>query len=78
MYHLLSANGVVLRGQTGKLIVNVNNQLYIKKAVAYYLRQLTRAFLNGSRDGNCVEKADETHCVFNMDNGKKLGFVGDS
>lgn len=74
----LSANRIILRAQTSKLTVSADRQFYIEKSVAYHLGQLKRAFLDGDLDENCVENADETHFVFNMDNGKTLGFIGNN
>lgn len=36
-----------------------------------------RDFESGCIDGTCIETADETHFVLNVDNGKTLCFYGD-
>lgn len=71
-------NRTVLRARTCKLMLSADKQLYTERSMAYHLRQLKRAFLNGDIDGNCVENADKTHFVFSINNCKALGFVGDS
>lgn len=74
----MSANRIVLRSQTGKLMVSKNKQDYIDKTVAYHLGCLKRAFDSGEIYEDECENADETHFVFNMDSGKTLGFIGDN
>lgn len=76
--HFMSVNRIVLRAQTGKLMVSKNKQEYIDKTVAYHMGQLKRMFEEGEIHEDDCENADETHFVFNMDNGRTLGFIGDN
>ena len=59
---------IVVRRQTGKLQLSSEKEVYISKSVA---------FENGILDENYIGNMDETHFVFNMDNGTTLGFTGD-
>lgn len=76
--HFMMSNRIVLRSQTGKLLVSPAKQLFIDKYVAFHLGELQRAFTSGDLKEEDVENADETHFVFNMDTGKTLGFIGDN
>ena len=69
---------IVRRSQTEKLMVSPDKQLEIEKRVAYHLGCLKRAFESGELNEDTVENADETHFVFNLDNGKTRGFIGDN
>lgn len=75
--HFMTVNRIVLRAQTGKLLVSPEKELTIQKCVAFHLGELKRGFESGLLNENRIENADETHFVFNMDNGKTLGFKGD-
>ena len=50
----------------------------IEMHIAYHLGVLYRGFQNGNFDENLIENLDETHFTVNMDNGKALGFRGDT
>ena len=52
------------------------NQLYIEKAVAFHLGELKKGFESGELDEDLVENADETHFLFNIDNGRTVGMRG--
>lgn len=73
----MECNDLVLRCQAGSLAVSPEKQLYIEKTVAYHFGKLKREFQFGSLIEDLMENADETHFVFNMDNGRKIGFRGD-
>ncbi|MEM7298840.1 MAG: hypothetical protein AAF391_11305, partial [Bacteroidota bacterium] len=75
--HFMSANRIVLRCQTGKLLLSPSKQEFIERKVAFHLGLLKRGFESGTFREDSVENADETHFVVNMDNGKTLGFIGD-
>jgi len=75
--HFMCANSIVLRAQTGKLLVSPLKESIIEKSVAFHLGELKRGFQSGLLREECIENADETHFIFNMDNGKTLGFKGD-
>lgn len=66
-----------MRAQSGKLSVNAEKQEQIEKSIAINLGTMKRAFDSGELCEDMVENADETHFVFNMDNGKCVGFRGD-
>lgn len=78
MQHFMTANGIVIRSQTGKLMVSPAKQLFIEKSVAYHLGVVKRAFDSGQLKEGEVDNADETHFIINMDNGKTLGLRGDA
>jgi hypothetical protein len=46
--------------------------------VAHHLDVLQRGFQTGIFDENLIENTDETHFIINMDNGRILGFRGDT
>lgn len=76
--HFMHSNGIVIRAQTGTLLTSPANLQYIERAVAHHLGELKRGFEGGRLNENYVENADETHFVFNMDDGRTLGFRGDN
>jgi len=45
---------------------------------AYHMGVLHRGFLSGILQKHLMENLDETHFVVNLDNGKTLGFRGDT
>lgn len=75
--HFMRAQQIVLRTQTGKLLVSPTKQLQIEKSVAYHLGELMLGFESGLLNEDRIENADETHFMFNMDNGRTLGIKGD-
>lgn len=68
---------IVSRTQSGKLQISPAKQLEIEQEVARHLGRMKQGFENGDVDENNISNADETHFIFNMDNGKTLGFCGD-
>ena len=75
--HFMRAKNIVARKQTGKLMLSSEKEGLLEKTVAYHIGELQRGFESGLLYEDNIENADETHFVFNMDNGKTLGFVGD-
>lgn len=69
-------SNIVLRTQTGKLCTSPEKKELIEKEVAFHLGVLKRGFEDGTYHEEDMENADETHIVFNMDNGKTLGLRG--
>jgi len=59
-------------------MVSAEKQLQIERSVAFHLGELKRGFESGILIEDKIENADETHFVFNMDNGKTLGLRGDT
>ena len=66
---------MVHRAQTGKLVASAAKQDYIEKTVAYYMGEFRRGFESGDLN---EDNMDETHFVINCDNGRTLGFHGDT
>jgi len=73
----MECNGIVLRAQTGKRQISPEKQMQIEKEVAFHLGVLKRGFESGDLNEDTVENIDETHFVFDFDNGKTLGFSGE-
>lgn len=67
---------IVYRKKNGKLRVSDEKQASIEKGVAAHLENLKREFEAGNLDENSVYNMDETHLVFDMDNGYCLGTIG--
>ena len=74
----MHTQNIVLLSQTGRLTCNPEKEQEIEMQVAYHLGVLNRGFQDGTFDENLVENIDETHFVVNMDNGRTLGFRGDT
>lgn len=68
---------IVIRSQTGKLKMSQEKTAELEKDVARDLCRLKRGFESGELDQECIKNADETHFVFNMDDGRTLGFTKD-
>lgn len=79
--HFMKTNRIVLRAETGRLIASLEKTRHIARTVAFILGELKSFFIRSFEakelDENCSENADETNFVFNMDNGKTLGFKTD-
>ena len=73
----MMANNLVTRQHTGKLAVSREKQEYIEKSIVYHMGYLKRAFRSAELQEEFVENADETHFVFNIDNGRTIGLRGD-
>ena len=71
-------HNVVLLSQRGRLTCSPKKEIQIEMHTAYHLGVLHRGFQNDSFDENLIENLDETHFTVNMDNGKALGFWGDT
>ncbi|RHY23144.1 hypothetical protein DYB25_007428 [Aphanomyces astaci] len=61
-----------------KLSLSPAKKEHIEKTVAYHLGELQRGFASGDLDEDLLCNMDETHFVINEDNGRTLGFRGDS
>lgn len=73
----MMAHDPIARAQTGKRSLSPEKQEIIEKSVVYHLGVVKRAFENGEFSEDLVSKADETHFLFNMDDGKTIGMFGD-
>ena len=74
----MAVHNIVLLTQRGRLKCSSRKETQIEMHTAYYLGVLYRRFQNGSFDKNLIENLDEIHFTVNMDNGKALGFRGDT
>lgn len=74
----MEAHQIVLRTQTGKKQLSPAKLLHIEKEVAFHLGEVQRGFANGSLNENAIENIDETHFIVDFDNGKTLGFSGET
>ena len=74
----MAIHNVVLLTQRGRLTCSPEKETQIEMHTAYHLGVLHRGFQNGIFDENLMENLDETHFTVNMDNGKALGFWGDT
>ena len=45
--------------------------------MAHFMGELSRGFENGELNEDFIGNVDETHFIFNMDNGNTLEFRGD-
>jgi hypothetical protein len=63
----MDVHNIALLSQRGKLSCSLG-----KEGI------LQRGFQTGIFDENLIENIDETHFVINMDNGRTLGFWGDT
>ena len=69
---------IVFLSQTSRLTCSPEKKQEIEMQVAYHLGVLNRGFQDGTFDENLMENIDKTHFVVNMDNGRTLGFCGDT
>ena len=76
--HFMDASNIVLLSQRGRLTCSLEKEAQIEMSVAHHLGVLYRGFESGDFNENLIENLDETHFTINMDNGKTLGFCGDS
>lgn len=78
VYHFMSSNHIVVKGQTAKITVSPEKQLFIEKSIAYHSRVLKRKFRRGIFDKDLIENAAETQFFINIEDGKTIGFIEDS
>ena len=74
----MHVHSIVLLSQRGRLTCGPEKELQIEQATVYHLGLLQRGFGTGVYDENLMENVDETHFVVNLDNGRTLGFRGDT
>ena len=70
--------GIVSRALTGKHKLSPAKIERLEKQVAYHLGVMARGFRSGELNEDCIENADETHFVIDVDNVRTLGFSGES
>ena len=74
----MHVQNIVLLSQTGHLTCSPQKEIQIERNIVHHLGVLKRGFDSGLFDENLMENIDETHFVVNMDNGRTLGFRGDT
>ena len=74
----MHVHNIVLLSQRGHLTCSLEKELQIERSTVYYLEVLKRRFESGLFDENLMENIDVTHFIVNMDNGRTLGFWGDT
>ena len=78
MNQFMDSHNIVLLSQRGCLTCSPKKELQIEMETAYHLGILQRGFASREFDKNLMENLDETHFVVNLDNGRTLGFRGDT
>ena len=78
MNQFMDSHNIVLLSQRGRLTCSPEKELQIEMETAYHLGILQRGFASEEFDENLMENLDETHFVVNLDNGRTLGFRGDT
>ena len=71
--YFMTHHNLVIRRQTGNLARSAEKSKHIRKSIAYHLGTLKRGFESGNLDQDALENAEETHFIFNMDNGRTIG-----
>ena len=71
----MHVHSIVLLSQQRRL---TEKELQIKGARTYHHGVLHKGFESRVFDDNLMENVDETHFVVNLDNGRILGFRGDT
>jgi hypothetical protein len=74
----MDVHNIVLLSQCGKLNCSPGKEIQIEMQATHHLGVLQRGFQTDIFDKNLIENIDETHFVVNMDNGRTLGFRGDT
>jgi hypothetical protein len=74
----MDVHNIVLLSEHRKLSCSPGKELQIEMQATYHLGVLQRGFQTSIFDENLIENIDETHFVVNVDNGRTLGFQGDT
>lgn len=69
---------ILSRAHSGKHSVSPKKRIEIENGVAKFLGQIERRLRNKDIEENYICHEDETHFIFNLDNGRTLGFAGES
>lgn len=72
----MEVQNLVCRRQAGNKAASPEKQLFIDETVACHLGCMKRSFASGEINEDMVENTDATHFIFNMDNGRTIGFRG--
>jgi hypothetical protein len=78
MQQFMDVHNIVLLSQMGNLSCSPEKERQIEMNTAYHLGVFQRGFQSRIFDENLMENLDETHFTVNMDNGRTLGFRGDT
>jgi hypothetical protein len=78
MQQFMDVHNIVLLSQRDNLSCSPKKERQIEMNTAYHLDVLQRGFQSGVFDENLMENLDQTHLTINMDNGRTLGFRGDT
>jgi hypothetical protein len=78
MQQFMMVHNIVLLSQRGNLSCSPQKERQIEMNMAYYLDILQRGFQSGIFNENLMENLDEIHFIVNMDNGRTLGFRGNT
>ena len=78
IHQFMIVHNVVLLTQKDSLTYSSEKETQIEMHIAYHLGILHHGFQNGIFDENLIENLDEIYFTVNMDNGKALGFQGDT
>jgi hypothetical protein len=78
MQQFMDVHNIVLLSQRGNLSCSPEKERQIEMNTAYHLGVFQRGFQSRIFDENLMENLDETHFTVNMDNGRTLGFRGDT
>ena len=74
----MEIHNIFLLSQRSRLSCSPKKEQEIEMHIAHYLGVLQRGIQSGEFDENLMDNIDETHFVINVDNGRTLGFRGDS
>jgi hypothetical protein len=78
MQQFMDVHNIVLLSQRGNLSCSPEKERKVEMNTAYHLGILQRGFQSGIFDENLIENLDETYFIINMDDGRTLGFRGDT
>ena len=74
----MDVHNIVLLSQRGNLSCNPEKERQIEMNSTYHLGILQRGFQSGIFDKNLMKNLDEIHFTRNMNNGRTLGFRGNT
>ena len=78
MNQFMDSHNIVLLFQRGCLTCSLDKELQIEMQTTYHLEVLCRGFLSRQFNENLMENLDKTHFVVNLNNGRTLGFQGNT
>ena len=78
MQQFMDVHNIVLLSQRGNLSCNPEKEKQIEMNSTYHLGILQRGFQSGIFDKNLMKNLDEIRFTRNMNNGRTLGFRGNT